>query len=170
MTKVMRTNYHDIHLLEMVKHKLMLEKFLVKKSNLSIRDKEGRNSLYWAIKHRSRHNISLLLKYGVDLMVSNDLHAIFHAIDSLDIETFTYLLESKKVSIDMQNSKAETLLMKAIQVESIQMVRYLIHNGANLYFVNNSKNRAIDYAKSVKNRDVFNVVHYRILNEKSENL
>ncbi len=166
MTKAMGSNYNDIHFLEMAKHRLMLEEFLVKKSNINVRDEEGRNSLYWAIKHRSRHNVSLLLKYGVDLMVADDLHAIFHAIDSLDIETLIYLLELKIVHIDKQNSKGETLLMRAIQVESVYMVRYLIHHGANLYLENDAKKRAIDYATLAKNRDIFDIMHYRIMSEK----
>ncbi len=170
MTKAIGSNYNNIHFLEMAKHRLMLEEFLVKKSNLNVRDNEGRNALYWAIKNRHKHNVSLLMKYGIDLVVANDIHAIFHAIDSIDIETFIHLLESKKVSIDMQNSRGETLLMRAIQVEAIYMVRYLIHHGANLYLVDNTKKRAIDYAKLAKNRDMFNIVHYRILSEQSKGL
>jgi len=168
MTKAMNTNYHDFHLLEMAEHKLMLEEFLVKKANLQVRDKESRNTLYWAIKNRSKHNSILLLKYKIDLMVADDLHAIFHAISSDDIETFTYLLDSKVVSVNMKNIIGESLLMRAIHVESIPMVRYLINHGADLYTSNDDGATAIDYAQHCKNRDVYNLVHYRILYEKSQ--
>ncbi len=168
MTKAMKNRYHDLHLIEMAKHRLMLEDFLVKRVNLDVRDKEGQNTLYWAIKNRSQHNVQLLLKYEIDLMVKDSLHAIFHAISSNDTETFVYLLENKMISIDVKNSIGETLLMRAIHVESISMVRYLINHGANLYLSDDHNHKAIDYAHACKNRDVFNLVHYRILYEKSK--
>jgi len=94
--------------------------------------------------------------------------AIFHAVSSHDIETFIYLLDSKIVSINMKNMIGESLLMRAIHVESIPMVRYLINHGADLYTSNDDNAMAIDYAQHCKNRDVYNLVHYRILYEKSK--
>lgn len=167
MTKAMNNDYHDLRLLEMAEHRLMLEEFLVKKANLQVRDKESRNTLYWAIKNRSRHNTTLLLKYKIDLMVTDTLHAIFHAISSHDIETFIYLLDSNLVNLNIKNIIGESLLMRAIDVESVPMVRHLINHGADLYASNDDEAMAIDYAQHCKNRDVYNLVYYRILNEKS---
>lgn len=167
MTKVIN-KYHNLHLIEMAKHHLMLEEFMVKRSNLNVRDNEGRNALYWAIKYRSQHNVTLLLKHNISLMVGYDTHALFHAIAHNNYETFTLLLDQKIVDLDLKDTIGMTLLMRAIQMESIPMVRYLINHGANLYLQDNEENVALDYAKSCKNKDVFNLVHYRIIYEQIE--
>lgn len=167
MTKVIN-RYHDTHLIEMAKHRLMLEEFFIKKSNLNVRDEEGHNALYWAIKYRSRHNVSLLLKYDISLMVGYDTHALFHAIACNDYETFSHLLDQEVVGLDIRDSAGITLLMRAIQMESVAMVRYLINHGANLYIEDYEGNQALDYAKSCKNKGVFNLVHYRILFEETQ--
>lgn len=167
MTKVIN-KYHDLHLIEMAKHRLMLEEFLVKQANLSVRDNEGRNALYWAIKYRSRHNVTLLLKYDISLMVGYDTHALFHAIANNDYETFVLLLDQKVVGLDIKDTTGMTLLMRAIQMESVPMVRYLINHGANLYLEDNEGHVPLDYVQSCKNRDVFNLVHYRIIYEQTQ--
>jgi len=161
MTQAINSSYHHAHILQMAKERLMIEEFLVKKSDLSIRDAEGRNSLYWAIKHKNRYNIQMLLKYNISLMVEPNLHALFHAISSDDYGTLQELLKLN-LDINMTNEVGQTLLMRAIQVESVMMVRYLINHGADLYLMDDEHNMAIDYAKHCKNRDVFNLVHYRI--------
>ena len=167
MTKVIN-KYHDLNLIEMTKHRLMLEEFLVKRSNLNVRDSEGRNALYWAIKYRSKHNVALLLKYDISLMVGYETHALFHAIAHNDYETFILLLNQEVVGLDTKDTAGMTLLMRAIQIESVPMVRYLINHGANLYLEDNEGYVALDYAKSCKNRDVFNLIHYRIIYEQSQ--
>jgi len=50
MTIPMRSDYHSLHLLELVEQRQVLEERLVLQSNLNIRDNEGRNALYWAIQ------------------------------------------------------------------------------------------------------------------------
>jgi len=168
MTQAMRNSYHQLHLLEMAKNGLMLEEFLVKKANIDVRDEEGRSIFYWAIKKRSKHNVQLLMKYNAALMVKEELHALFHAISSNDIETFILLLEEKLLNIDMQNHLGQTLLMKAIEKESVQMVRYLINHGAHLYLEDEENKKAIDYAKETKDKRVYELVYYRILFEQLE--
>lgn len=168
MTKIMEQNYQELNLIEMAKHRLMLEEFLVKKANLDIRDNNYRNALYWSIKFRHRHNTDLLLKYQISLMVSHNLHALFHTIKYNDIDTFIILLKLEATDINMRNDQEETLLMKAIKAESVPMVRYLINHGANLYLSDYQNRTALDYAKACKNSYVFDLVHYRILYEASQ--
>lgn len=160
--------YQDLELIEMAKHRLMIEEFLVKTSNLEIRDNNYKNALYWTIKYRHRHNTKLLLKYNISLMVSYNLHALFHTIQSNDIETFVELMQLETTDINMRNKQNQTLLIQAIQAESIPMVRYLINHGANLYLHDNNGDRALDFAKKCTNKDLFNLVHYRILYEASQ--
>lgn len=162
MTKPMNNYYHQSHILEMVKEKLMLEKFLVQTSDIHSRDEQGRNALYWAIKHRSKHNVKLLVKHSISLTVKENLHALFHAIANDDYDTFVYLLDLG-LSIDMVNACGQTLLMKAIQAESIPMVRYLINHGGDLYLLDDDYNMAIDYAKKCNNKKVYELVHYRMV-------
>ncbi|MBD3792854.1 MAG: ankyrin repeat domain-containing protein [Campylobacterales bacterium] len=66
-------------------------------------------------------------------MVGYDTHALFHAIACNDYETFSHLLDQEVVGLDIRDSAGITLLMRAIQMESVAMVRYLINHGANLY-------------------------------------
>lgn len=168
MTKIMEQNYQELDLIEMAKHRLMLEEFLVKKANLEIRDNHYKNALYWSIKYRHRHNTDLLLKYQISLMVSHDLHALFHTIKHNDIDTFVTLLKLETTDINMQNNKNETLLMEAIKAESVPMVRYLINHGANLYLSDNQNRTALDLAKACTNHHIFELVHYHILYESSQ--
>jgi len=164
----MEQSYQELNLIEMAKHRLMLEEFLVKKANLEIRDKHYKNALYWSVKYRHRHNTDLLLKYHISLMVSHDLHALFHAIQCNDIDTFLTLLNLETTDINMRNNKAETLLMEAIKAQSIPMVRHLINHGANLYLADYENRTALDLAKACTNLRVFELVHYRILYEASQ--
>lgn len=164
MTEPMRNDYHSLHLLEMVEHKLLIDDFLVKKSNVDVRDKEGRNSLFWAIKNRSPRNVSILVKHNISLMVEANLHALFHTIESNNLDALVYLLRDG-LDIDMQNDTGQTLLMKALEIESLMMVRNLVNHGANLDIMDDEYNMAIDYAKLCKNSDVYNLIHYRLLYE-----
>ena len=168
MTNNIKQRHQGLELIEMAEHRLMLEEFLVKKSNLKIRDNEYKNALYWTIKYRNRHNTRLLLKYNIPLIVSRNLHALFHAIKSNDIDTFIYLLELENTDINMINHRSQTLLMEAIKAESVPMVRYLINHGANLYLTDCQNRTALDFSKNATNRDVFNLVHYRILYQSSK--
>ena len=161
MTQAMNCSYHYSHILQMAKDKMMLEEFLVKKSDLSARDGRGRNSLFWAIRNKNRYNIQILLKYDISLMVEPHLHALFHAISSDDYGTLKELIELGS-DINMVNDVGQTLLMKAIQVESMMIVRYLIYKEADLHLTDDEHHTAIDYVKLCKNRELFNVVHYRI--------
>ena len=43
------------------------------------------------------------------------------------------------------------------------MVRYLVNYGADLDMMDDEYNMAIDYAKLCKNRDVYNLIYYKIL-------
>ena len=165
MTEPMKNDYYSSHLLEMVEHRLFIDNFLLKKSNVNIRDNHGKNALFWAIKNKSPRTIAILLKYNISLIVDNNLHALFHAIASDNLDALVYLVEKQSLNINMQNDIGQTLLMKALERESLMMVRYLVNYGADLYIMDDKYDMAIDYAKRCKNKDVFNLIHYKILYE-----
>jgi len=170
MTKLMidRIPTQSERLLEMAEERLMLEEFLVANADLNVRGIYGRNALFWTIKTSHKHNTSLLLTYGISLMVEPNYHALFHSIVCNDFETFTLLLELGE-DINMINKEQQTLLMTAVQKENVMMVRYLINHGIDLYAEDMHRKTALDYAKNIKNQMVFDLVHYRILYENSQN-
>lgn len=170
MTRLMIENIptQSEHFLEMAQERLMLEEFLVANVNIDARDAYGRNALFWAIKTSHKHNTDLLLSYGVSLMVKPNYHALFHTIQSNNLETFSFLLELGE-DINMVNEKAQTLLMTAIEKENSMMVRYLINHGIDLYAEDIHGLTALDYAKKAEDSMVFDLVHYKILYEKIQN-
>ncbi|CAA6827531.1 MAG: Unknown protein [uncultured Sulfurovum sp.] len=141
----------------------MLEEFLVKKSNILVRDEEGKNALYWAIKYRNRHNVKILLKYNINLMVTNETHAIFHSIQSKDIEIFMHIFTLSNIDVNIKDASGVSLLMRAIEQESIQIVRYLINRGANLYIKDNNNRTVLEYIQKCRHKDLFNLVYYRLI-------
>jgi len=167
MTQRIMPTYHDHTILEMAKERLMLEEFLIKKSNISVRDELNRNALYWAIKHRHRHNVKILLKYNISLMVTNNKHALFHTIESNDIDIFMHIFALSNIDVNIKDKEGKTLIMKAIEHQSIHIARYLINKDADLYLEDNQGKTASDYIQKCTHQDLYNLVYYRIVYEKS---
>lgn len=167
MTKIIVPSYHDHRMLEMAKERLMLEEFLVKESNIAVRDEKHQNALYWAIKHRHKHNVKILLKYNISLMVTNDTHALFHTIESNDIDIFMHIFALSDIDVNIRDKNGATLMMKAIQHQSINIARYLINQGIDLYIEDNHGKTASDYIQACDHQDLYNLVYYRIVYEKS---
>jgi len=163
MTRVMRSNFHQVDIVQMAEQKLMLEEFLIKKSDLGVRDFSGNNALYWAIKNKNIKNVKLLIKYDITLEVKEELHALFHSVECRDYDSFGHILDTNMKNINMTNSKGQTLLMKAIEFESLSIARYLINNGADLYKMDYKYDMALDYASRCNNTNIFNLLHYRVL-------
>ena len=168
MTQRILPTYHDHRVLEMAKDRLMLEEFLVRESNLSVRDEYDRNALYWSIKHRHQHNVKMLLKYNISLMVTNDTHALFHTILSNDIEIFMHIFALTDIDINIRDINGSTLIMQAIQAKAINITRYLINQGADLYLEDNDGKTASDYIQKCEYQDLYNLVYYRIVYEESQ--
>ncbi|CAA6814476.1 MAG: Unknown protein [uncultured Sulfurovum sp.] len=164
MILAMRNNYHSLHLLELVEQRQPIDKYLIDQADLNIRDKKGRNALYWAIKNHSKRNVSLLLEYKISLLVGYELNACFHAIESQNVEALM-LLFTKGLSIDIQNERGQSLIMKAIEYENIVMVQYLINKEIDLYIMDDNYDLVEDYAKRCKNQRVSELVHYTVLNK-----
>jgi len=168
MTHRILPTYHDHRVLEMAKERLMLEDFLVKESNLSVRDEYTRNALYWSIKHRHRHNVKILLKYDISLMVTNDTHALFHTILSNDIEIFMHIFALANIDVNIRDREGMTLIMKAIENNSINIARYLVNQGVDLYLEDNHGKTVSDYIQKCEHQDLYNLIYYRIVYEKSQ--
>ncbi|CAA6807616.1 MAG: Unknown protein [uncultured Sulfurovum sp.] len=165
--KVNRMVTQSQNFLEMAKERLMLEEFLVENVDINARDTDGQNALFWAIRTSHKHNIDLLLSHNISLMVKPTYHALFHAIQSNNLETFSLLLELVK-DIKMRNDKGQTLLMTAIEQENTIMVQYLLNHGINLYAKDMNGLTALDYIKKVKNRMIYDLVYYKSIYQKEQ--
>lgn len=145
MTAPLNTHIQT-NLIEMVKDKLLLERITLNGVNVNIKDTEGRNPLYWAIKRRSTHNANLLVSFGSSLMVSQYTHAIFHAIECGHHEMLVLLIK-KGLDVNIVDNNGKTALMYAIESEAFETVKFLVRNGADLYLLDDTLNMAEDYAK-----------------------
>lgn len=162
------TTYEDMRVLEMAKERLMLEEFLVKKTNLKVRNEAGENILYWAIHYRNHHNVRILLKYNIDLMVTLKKHALFHTIEVKDIELFMHIFTLGRVNVNLKDAMGKTLLMRAIEANAINIVRYLLNQGADLHLTDKHNQGALEYIQKCKHQDLYNLVYYKIVYEKNK--
>ncbi len=136
----------QVHLIEMVKEKLLLERITLNGVDVNIRDNEGKNALYWAIEKHSLHNANLLMVFGSSLLVAEGRHALFHAIESKNHEMLVLLIE-KGLDVNLTDEMGKTALMHAIEAESFASVKFLISKGADMYLMDDALNMAEDYAK-----------------------
>lgn len=109
------------------------------------RDEEGRNALYWAVRHRHTHNAKLLIEFESSLMVAPKLHALFHAIESGHYELIILLVQSG-ISPNVIDETGRSALMAAIEKEQFRTVCFLIRNGADLFQMDDHYDMALDYA------------------------
>ena len=91
----------------------------------------------------------------------------FCAIELDDYEMFVNVL-TVDFNVNRINELGETLLMKAIEKESIPMVRCLINNGVDIYQMDYNYDMAMDYAKLVGNEDILKIILCRMSYEEME--
>ena len=156
------TENHYNELLDITQNRLMLEKRLLINSNINVRDKKGRNALYWTIKTSHKYNTNLLVEYGISLMVTLEKHALFHTIHHKNLDFFIYLIDSGE-NINMTNEQQQSLLMAAIEEKNIIMIRYLLGHGIHLQLKDKQGKTALDYAKASNNQMIFDLIHYKLL-------
>lgn len=136
----------QIHLIEMVKEKLLLERIVLNYVDVNPRDREGRNALYWAIKNNSIHNANLLIVFGSSLVVADNTHALFHAI-KCENHKMVVLLIGKGLNVNLTDDMGKTALMYAIEASLFDTVKFLIGKGADMFMMDDAFNMAEDYAK-----------------------
>lgn len=167
MTQAMTQTYYSQQIVDLVSQREPLEHNMVELLEVNQRDSQKRNALFWAIKNQSKRNVSILIEAGISLMVKPRVHAMFHAIEVNNLETLT-LLVNKGLSINIVNDEGQSLLMKALEKEALVIVQYLINHDIDLYMMDDNYDMAIDYAKRCKNKKVFELVHYKVLNEEAK--
>lgn len=156
------------HLIEMVKEKLLLERITLNGVDVNILDTEGKNALYWAIKNHSIHNANLLIGFGSSLLVTENEHALFHAI-ACENHAIVVLLIDRGLNVNMCDSAGKTLLMHAIENELFNTVKFLVSKGADMYLMDDALNMAEDYAKVGKSDIIKSFLQHIIYRDMQEN-
>lgn len=145
MTAPLNTHIQN-QLIEMVQDKLLLERITLNGVDVDVRDNEGRNALYWAITRRSTHNANLLISFGSNLMVDENKHALFHAIEC-GHHNIVVLLAQKDLDINIRDNIGKTALMCAVEEGSFEIVKFIVEQGADLYLMDDELRIAEDYVK-----------------------
>ncbi|CAA6800647.1 MAG: Unknown protein [uncultured Sulfurovum sp.] len=104
---------------------------------------------------------------GSSLRVEPKVHALFYAIEVNNLKALMVLIE-KGLNINIYNSQGQSLLMKALEKESIMIVQYLINHNIDLYMMDDNYDMAIDYATRCKNKRLFELVYYKLLNDEKK--
>ncbi len=112
-------------------------------------------------------NMKVPLKYYLNLAKGDIVEALFHAIQHEDWEAFSFLLPLQGDINARDECQDWTILMRAVDVESLDMVKTLIEAGADVnlrgcfepdecpltlaaYACQDSLNREHDYARNKK--------------------
>lgn len=162
-----RNTHIQTYLIEMAKEKLLLERITLNGVDVNIRDNDGKNALYWAIKRRSTHNANLLVSLGSSLVVSEKKHALFHAIECKHHEMVVLLIQ-KGLDVNLTDNYGKTALMYAIEAEVFETVRFLVQNDADLYLMDDAMNLAEDYVKTSDSKMIQEYLQHIIYIDRQE--
>lgn len=148
-------NYQDSEgwslLFELVKshqnHNLKIA--LTLNANVNLRDKKGRNALYWAIESKNMEAIRILLEASIDIYVTPTLSAIHYAIYKDDVKSLK-TLKNCKMDINFFDEINATPLIYAVLYNKIHCMNYLLHNNADINQQDVLGNSALSLAKDLK--------------------
>ena len=160
-------NYLSYHLIETVKEKLLLERVTLIGINANIRDEEGKNALFWAIRNHSTHNANLLIEYEISLMVAPGLHAFFHAITHKHYEMVIILIQ-KGISPNIIDSQQRTPLMLAIEYELFDTVCLLVRHDADLLQMDANYDMAEDYASRCTSKKIKDYIRHSLTHQEDQ--
>lgn len=162
------SRYLPYRIIETVKEKSLLEHRMLIGVQINHRDTQGRNALYWAIKHHNIHNVKLLTEHEISLKVTPDKHAVFHAIEEDHYETIVLLIQSG-LSPNITDMKGRTALMHAIEKEQFKTVCFLVRHGADLFMMDENYDMAEDYVNRCACKMIKDYMkHVYLLNQEAE--
>ena len=144
---------HVFNIIQEVNNKTLLHYSTLIGTNVNRRDEVGRNALYWAIKNRCTHNAKLLIEYEISLMVTPNLHALFHALEEDHYELIILLVQNG-ISPNIVDKYGRSALMVAIEKVQFRTVCFLIRNGADLFQMDFHYDMALDYAFRSECREI----------------
>lgn len=121
---------------------MLIEMFKLNILDINIRDNNGKNALYWAMKYKKNDIIKKLLELNISPMVSSSLTAINYAVYLNDVRLLKCLKDSG-LDIDEKDEINSTPLINAVLYNKQNCIKYLIQNGADINhedFLGNSAN------------------------------
>lgn len=133
------------------KENLRLEEFIKLGLDLNLRDSAGRNGLFWAIYSNNFEAFKILLSYDIELLVHNDenLHVLNYCVYKGNLRFLNLLLSKKNININKKDHLQATPLFYAILYKRLDIVDYLLKNGANKYLKDKFGNSAASLAKKL---------------------
>lgn len=117
--------------------------------NLNIRDDKGRNALFWAIYSSNFEAVDILISLNIDLYVTDDLHAIHYSVYKNNIILLELLLKYK-ININEKDELNSTPLIHAVFNNKINVIDFLLQNGADKNCIDALGNSAVSLAKKLK--------------------
>lgn len=132
----------------------------------SIKTKEDTNIyidetplVIFAIQNRASFDI---IKYLIDLdadlsyKTEEGVTILDEAIESRDLNLIKYLIEDKGLNVNKTDRNSGlTPLMLASCLNNLEVVKYLLDRGANVYQKDNNKLSALDYARKMRHMKIF---------------
>ncbi len=141
-------------LFEAVAYHGNIDEILSLGANINIRDKKGRNSLYWAIKFKNYEVVKLLIKnYSINIYVTPTLSAVHFAIYNDDVKMLK-TLKNCGLDLNLLDEINATGLIYAVLYNKLHCIDYLLKNGANIYDSDNLGNSAYSLANELQIKSV----------------
>lgn len=131
----------------------IFKKLLEFGANTNLKDNEGETPLFTLVSKGNSEAIKLILAKGADVDVRrNDGKSVLEyavVVKANRAKTLPYLLPASK-NIDAPDSKGDTLLMKAAMLDQLDVVKWLVENGANMNVKNQYNATPLQIAKMNK--------------------
>lgn len=125
------------------------------KTNLDVKDRNGRGLLHTAIKRKNNEIVKLLISKGVGLNLQDkkDRTPLHFAIEKGNSETAKLLIESD-VDLNLTDYEDKTPLVTAIKNGNIEIAKLLIERGANLNIEDDRGRTPLFYAVKSGNSEL----------------
>ncbi len=123
--------------------------FIKSNVDINIRDKDGQNLLYWAMSNKDFETIRKLIKNGISLDVSPSLSAMNFAIYKNDVKLIK-CLKNCGLSLNQYDDIHSTPIIYAVLYNKVQIIDYLVNNGADFLHKDSLGNSALSLAYDLK--------------------
>lgn len=122
---------------------------LLENEDINRRDKKGRNALFWAMYNKDYKLINFLIKNGIDTNIVDNLSAMNYAVYKDDVKLIRYL-KTAGLDINELDIIESTPLIYAVLYNKLRSIKYLVNNGAEIFYEDNLGNSAFSLAKELK--------------------
>lgn len=112
-------------------------------ADLNIKNDAGESAIFSAVNNREQDIVNILLKAGADIDITN--YAKRTVLDvALQNDDFISIVMLDKNSLNKQDKKGNSLLMRACQLKEEKSVMFLFNSGADYNLKNNDGYSALD--------------------------